>query len=158
MAVEHMMPSRKVVYDELTHNPGKRYKRSGPEMRRLAAEHDLNPATLGTSLTDLASQGRIKTEREGREVLYFVEAANPGLGKAPKRQSSETRRYTVTYERDEDGYVVASVPALPGCHSQGASVEEAGRNIREAMRGYIASLEYRGDPVPEELASEQVEV
>ena len=34
----------------------------------------------------------------------------------------------------EDGGYVASCPALPGCHSQGETVAEARRNIREAIR------------------------
>lgn len=34
----------------------------------------------------------------------------------------------------EDGGYVASCPALPGCHSQGDTVAEARRNIRDAIR------------------------
>lgn len=69
-----------------------------------------------------------------------------------------SHRFTATYERGEDGYVVASVPALPGCHSQGRTMEEAKRNIREAAQGYIASLQHRGEQIPEEVGSEQIEV
>ena len=50
----------------------------------------------------------------------------------------------------EDGYWVAECPSLPGCISQGKSREEAIRNIREAIDGYIAALEEDGLPVPEE--------
>ena len=39
----------------------------------------------------------------------------------------------VHMERDEAGYFVAEVPALPGCLSQGKSKEEAIRNIQEAI-------------------------
>jgi predicted RNase H-like HicB family nuclease len=45
--------------------------------------------------------------------------------------------YTVALERESDGGLVASVPALPGCVSQGDSREEVLCNIREAIELYI---------------------
>lgn len=50
----------------------------------------------------------------------------------------------------EDGYWVAECPGLPGCLSQGKTKQEAIVNIREAIQGYVASLEEDGLPVPEE--------
>ncbi len=50
----------------------------------------------------------------------------------------------------EDGYWVAECPSLPGCISQGKTKEEATRNIKEAIKGYIAALQDDGLPVPEE--------
>jgi len=50
----------------------------------------------------------------------------------------------------EDGYLVAECPSLPGCISQGKTKEEAIRNIKEAIEGYIAALKEDGLPVPEE--------
>ena len=50
----------------------------------------------------------------------------------------------------EDGCWVAECPSLPGCISQGKTREEAVRNIREAIEGYIVALEEDGLPVPEE--------
>jgi predicted RNase H-like HicB family nuclease len=50
----------------------------------------------------------------------------------------------------EDGYWVVECPSLPGCISQGKTREEAIRNIREAIKGYIAALKKDGLPVPEE--------
>ncbi len=44
-----------------------------------------------------------------------------------------TRTFHVTLNLDEDGWIVASVPALKGCHSQGKTREEALDNIREAI-------------------------
>jgi predicted RNase H-like HicB family nuclease len=44
-----------------------------------------------------------------------------------------TRTFHVTLTPDEDGWIVASVPALKGCHSQGKTREEALDNIREAI-------------------------
>jgi predicted RNase H-like HicB family nuclease len=47
----------------------------------------------------------------------------------------------VIIERDEAGYYVAEVPALPGCLSQGRTKEEALRNIREAIEGWLEVME-----------------
>ncbi len=50
----------------------------------------------------------------------------------------------------EDGYWVAECPSLPGCVTQGKDKEEAIRNVREAIQGYITALQEDGLPVPEE--------
>ncbi|CAG0931960.1 hypothetical protein TFLX_02380 [Thermoflexales bacterium] len=50
----------------------------------------------------------------------------------------------------EDGYWVAECPSLAGCISQGQTREEAVRNIREAIDGYIAALREDNLPVPED--------
>ena len=50
----------------------------------------------------------------------------------------------------EDGYWVAECPSLSGCISQGRTKQEAIANIREAIEGYIASLEEDGLPIPKE--------
>ena len=47
----------------------------------------------------------------------------------------------VIIEKDEDGYYVAEVPALPGCFSQGKSHEEAIANIKEAIEGWLEVME-----------------
>ena len=46
------------------------------------------------------------------------------------------RKFHVTLLEHEDG-VSVSCPELPGCHSQGANVQEALKNIEDAIRGYI---------------------
>lgn len=43
------------------------------------------------------------------------------------------RTFSVVIERDEDGYFVASVPALPGCHTQARSLDELMERVREAI-------------------------
>jgi len=67
-------------------------------------------------------------------------------------------KFRVLIEPDEDGIFVAEVPSLPGCISQGATREEAVRNIREAIALYLESLEAHGDPVPPPITEEIVEV
>jgi predicted RNase H-like HicB family nuclease len=44
-----------------------------------------------------------------------------------------SREFSVVIERDEEGYYVASVPALPGCHTQARSLDELMERIREAI-------------------------
>ena len=57
-------------------------------------------------------------------------------------------KFLVTLEEDEDGFIVASCPALPGCHSQGRDREEALSNVREAIEGVIESMRKHGEPLP----------
>ena len=52
-------------------------------------------------------------------------------------------RQAIIY-RGEDGYWVAECPSLPGCISQGKTKQEAITNVREAIEGYIVSLEEDG--------------
>jgi antitoxin HicB len=65
-------------------------------------------------------------------------------------------KYRVILEPDlEAGGFVVSCPSLPGCHSQGESRDEALKNIREAIEGYLASLKKHNLPLPSELTVEQ---
>lgn len=52
------------------------------------------------------------------------------------------RHYDVVIERDADGYYVASVPQLTGCHTQARSLDELMLRIREAIE---LCLEVHGD-------------
>lgn len=67
-------------------------------------------------------------------------------------------KFKVLLQPDEDGVVVAECPSLPGCVSQGATRTEALGNIRDAIAGYIASLEKHAEPVPLPITEEVVEV
>lgn len=67
-------------------------------------------------------------------------------------------KYRVLLEPDEDGVFVASCPSLPGCISQGSTRAEAMVNIREAIEGYLESLQRHGDPIPPSILEEVVEV
>ena len=52
-------------------------------------------------------------------------------------------KLNVIVEKDEAGYFVAEVPAMPGCLSQGKTQEEALINIREAVEGWLEDMESR---------------
>ena len=46
-------------------------------------------------------------------------------------------KFAVIVERDEDGYYVASVPELPGCHTQANTLDELMKRVREAIEAYL---------------------
>jgi len=45
--------------------------------------------------------------------------------------------FKIVVEKDETGYYVAEVPALPGCVTQGRTIEEVKKNIKEAIEGWL---------------------
>jgi len=47
------------------------------------------------------------------------------------------REFTVVIEQDEDGIYVASVPELPGCHTQAETFDELNKRIKEAIELYL---------------------
>jgi predicted RNase H-like HicB family nuclease len=67
-------------------------------------------------------------------------------------------KFRVVIEQDEDGMFVAECPTLPGCVSQGATRAEALKNITEAARGYLESLEKHGEAIPPPISEETVEI
>ena len=50
-------------------------------------------------------------------------------------------KLNVIIEKDEDGYYVAEVPALPGCLSQGKTHDETVANVKEAIEGGLEVME-----------------
>lgn len=67
-------------------------------------------------------------------------------------------KYRILLEQDEDGGFVVEVPALPGCISQGNTRAEAVENVKDAIRGYLESLEKEGEPVPPPIMEDIVEI
>jgi len=68
--------------------------------------------------------------------------------------------YTVMIHRAEEGGYWAEVPALPGCFSQGETIEETMRNIKEAIAAHLLALQEERDAIPieEELVIGRVKV
>ena len=77
---------------------------------------------------------------------------------AADRENGEVRRLLVVFQTDEDGWEVASCPTLPGCHSQGRTRQEALGNIREAIRGYLASLREHDAALPASSEFQVIEI
>jgi predicted RNase H-like HicB family nuclease len=57
--------------------------------------------------------------------------------------------FKVLLEPDEDGGYVVVCPTLPGCYSQGDTVEAALANIREAIELCLEDLHENGEPIPD---------
>ncbi len=55
--------------------------------------------------------------------------------------------FKIFLEQDEDGWYIATVPALPGCISQGKTEEEAKKNIAESIELHLRSLAQDGVPI-----------
>ncbi len=60
------------------------------------------------------------------------------------------RHYTIILHPDPEGGYTVTVPALPGCITQGETMEDAITMAKDAIHLYIESLVADGEPVPEE--------
>ncbi len=72
-----------------------------------------------------------------------------------KKSSKTIYSYSVFYEAAAEGGYVAFVPALPGCRTQGETLEETEKNIGEAIGLYLESLTAHGESIPYEGKSFQ---
>ena len=109
----------------------------------------LKEAEAGVPVKDLC--------RSRRRMRPFAGESIDRLGEASDNRAMRLR-FRVLIGQDEDGMFVAECPNLPGCISQGRTREEALANIRDAMQGYLASLEKHGEPVPPPIGEEVIEV
>lgn len=72
-------------------------------------------------------------------------------------ESTIMRKYTIILEPDtEEGGYTVTVPALPGCITQGETVEQCIERAHEVIEGFIESLLADGEPVPEETERPQM--
>lgn len=67
-----------------------------------------------------------------------------------KKLSQEILTYTAIFEPAEEGGFVVHVPALPGCHTQGDTFEEAVEMAKDAISGYLEVLKDTKQEIPEE--------
>jgi antitoxin HicB len=63
-------------------------------------------------------------------------------------------RYLIDLAKNEDGGYTVTVPALPGCITEGATWNEAVANAQEAIIGYLKTLQDLGKPIPVEIPVE----
>jgi antitoxin HicB len=64
-------------------------------------------------------------------------------------------QFTVIIDRQPEGGYLVTVPALPGCYTEGRTLEEAHKMAADAIRAYCASLLKHGEPIPIESSEEQ---
>ena len=81
-----------------------------------------------------------------RRVLYMAKSyyniQSGGLSMA--------HRFTVIFEKEQEGGYHVFCPTLPGCHTQSETIEEGVQNIREAIELYLETLTEDGIPIPTE--------
>ena len=77
-------------------------------------------------------------------TVFMKSAKFYSMNKKAKRVYS----YSVFYITASEGGYVAFVPALPGCHTQGETLEETEKNIREAIELYLESLAVNKESIP----------
>jgi predicted RNase H-like HicB family nuclease len=64
-------------------------------------------------------------------------------------------KFTIVIERQPEGEYLVSVPALPGCYTEGRTLEDARMMAEDAIQAYCASLRKHGEPIPSEQPTEQ---
>jgi len=64
--------------------------------------------------------------------------------------------YTVRIEPAEEGGYTAYFPALPGCHTQGETLEEVIAMAKDVLSGYLECLRSHGDPIPVEKSASKL--
>lgn len=62
--------------------------------------------------------------------------------------------YTIVIEKDEDGYYVGSIPSLPGCHTQGKSIDQLIERMETAISLWV-EVNSADVPSPLELVGVQ---
>ena len=67
-----------------------------------------------------------------------------------KNVTRQPYRFTIVIEADETGGYYAFCPALPGCYSQGETLEDTRENVREAIQCHVESLLKDHSPIPQE--------
>jgi len=66
------------------------------------------------------------------------------------------RTYSIVVDPDPDGGYTVTVPALPGCITQGETTDECIAHAREAIALYLEDLVASGKPIPEETEHPQL--
>jgi predicted RNase H-like HicB family nuclease len=68
------------------------------------------------------------------------------------------KEYYMVIERDENGWFVGNVPELPGCHTQGRTIEELSIRMREAIELYLEGSDIVKLPISEFIGVHRVAV
>ena len=68
------------------------------------------------------------------------------------------QKYTVLIEKDEDGWLVSEVIELPGCHTQGKTMDQLLERTKEAIQAYLGDKKPSSEIVTEFVGVQQIEV
>lgn len=75
-----------------------------------------------------------------------------------KKQKRQIAKFTAIFEPAEEGGYTVIVPSLPGCVTEGDTLEEAVEMAKDAISVYLASLRKHREPIPGDSASSFVGV
>lgn len=73
-------------------------------------------------------------------------------------ENHNSLRLTIVYETGDDGWIIASVPEVPGVHSQGTTRDEARRNVIDALYGMLELRLSSHPEVPRDNDTEAIEL
>src|ERR1035438_195299 len=116
---------------------------------KVSLERKKNTAFNRRTRASLRTLARYKRRVVHWPRTAWGDGASPFRRVGPKGARMEVedsplpRQFDVVIERDEEGYYIASVPQLPGCHTQARSLDEVTQRIREAVE---LCLEVAGAP------------
>lgn len=68
------------------------------------------------------------------------------------------KSFNVVIEQDEDGWYIASVPELAGCHTQAKTLDELIKRVKEAIKLYLEVEKERAEPAVNFVGIQKVEV
>ncbi|MDO9399562.1 MAG: type II toxin-antitoxin system HicB family antitoxin [bacterium] len=71
-----------------------------------------------------------------------------------RKKQAKIYKYTAIFEPAEEGGYIVTIPALPGCVTEGDTFEEAQKMAKDAIQCYVESLIKHGELVPEESKKE----
>ncbi|MEK7069079.1 MAG: type II toxin-antitoxin system HicB family antitoxin, partial [Patescibacteria group bacterium] len=84
------------------------------------------------------------------EWLHFVHVTHHAMFTSMKKKQSYA--YSVVLTPAEEGGYTVTVPSLPGCITEGDTLDEALANAKECIELTLDCLEAHGDPIPHEFA------
>jgi predicted RNase H-like HicB family nuclease len=67
-------------------------------------------------------------------------------------------RHVIVYKDPESDAYIAEVPSLPGCHSDGATAEEAVENVKDAIQLMESYMRDNGEEIPDDVDLEVITV
>lgn len=67
-----------------------------------------------------------------------------------RKRKIQIAKFTAIFEPAEEGGYTVFVPSLPGCITEGDTLEEAVRMAKDAIQVYIESLKKHNEPIPQE--------
>jgi predicted RNase H-like HicB family nuclease len=116
------------------------------------------------SSTYNAAGALVEPDRPRRREVVALDRPRRPPARAPRSDFatvvlvSASLQVTILYEQGEDGWIVASIPEVPGANSQGRTRDEARANVIDALRG-ILELRFGAHPeVGEGTDSEPLEL